>query len=292
MKQMQTASPKIKSIISLILLMIAFCCQSATADTAPQVKTDKDIYNTGETIHVDFFNAPGSQRDWICIVAAGSPDNDAGDYKYMPNRLSEGELTFDAPPPGKYEVRAFYNYSRNGYVVSARYSFSIVDTASSAKAVSGGEKMKPVESQVLSTIPAGSPKFNVAVFYFTPLSVDAIDYSLTVTNTLINVPKMQSSFVIMGRKDLEIFLSANNLQQNEQLDNIVEIGTKLGLNFVIAGNIGRRGSTIVTNCKVVSIAQRNIIYSDQFTSMGETDLINNVMKRSNSIIEAILRSYY
>jgi hypothetical protein len=95
---MQTTNPKIKPIVSIIiLLMMAFCHQTATADVAPQVTTDKDIYSAGETIRVNFFNAPGSQRDWVCIVAAGSPDNEAGDYQYMPNRLSQGVLTFDTP---------------------------------------------------------------------------------------------------------------------------------------------------------------------------------------------------
>ena len=86
---MQTTSPKIKPIVSIIILvMMTFCYQTATADVAPQVKTDKDIYSAGETIRVNFFNAPGNQRDWLCIVASGSPDNEAGDYKYMPDSVT------------------------------------------------------------------------------------------------------------------------------------------------------------------------------------------------------------
>jgi hypothetical protein len=288
---MQNASPKIKPIVSIIiLLMIAFFCQLAKADMAPQVKTDKDIYNAGETIRVNYSNAPGSQRDWICIVPAGSSDNDAGDYKYMTSRVSQGELTFDAPPPGKYEVRAYYNYSRNGYVVSARYSFSVVNMVSPAKPVTVEEIIKPVESPTAKAFSAGTPQFNISVFHFTPLSVDATTYGITVTRTLINAPKMQSSFVILDRKDLEFFLSSNNLHQDDQIDNIIEIGARLGLNFVIAGNIEKRGTLIVTDCKVVSIAQRNIIFTNKFISTGEANLISNVMKMSNSIIEAILRS--
>jgi len=43
----------------------------------------------------------------------------------MPKGLGQGFLIFDPPSPGKYEARAYYNYSRNGYVVSGRYTFSV-----------------------------------------------------------------------------------------------------------------------------------------------------------------------
>jgi hypothetical protein len=241
--QMQTISPKINSIVSIIILFIvAFCCQTAIADNTPSVNTDKDIYNAGETIRVNFFNAPGSQRD----------------YQYMPNRLSQGVLTFDTPQPGKYEVRAYYNYGRNGYVISARHSFSVADRTTPSKTLTGAEKIKPVKKPEGMALPSGSPRFSVSVFHFTPLSVDVSNYGIIVTGTLINAPKMQSAFVMLGRKDMEIFLDANNLQQDDQIENIIEIGTRLGINFVIAGSIGKRGTMIVTNCKVVSIDLRKL----------------------------------
>jgi TolB-like protein len=269
--------------------MAVLCCQTATVDAAPQVKTDKDIYRAGETIRVNFFNSPGNNRDWICIVAAGSPDTDAGDYKYMPSRVSEGVLTFDVPPPGKYEVRAYYNYSRNGYVISARYSFTVTDMESPAKPASTAETIKSA-SPPLTDFSAGTPHTNVSVFHFTPLSMDVTNYGITVTNTLINALKMQSSFVMLGRKDLEILMVNNNLQQNDQTDNMIEIGALLGLNFVIAGSIEKRGTMIITNYKVVSIAKKNVIFTNKFISMGEADLISNVKKMSDSIVESIQRS--
>ena len=76
-------------------------------------------------IRVNFRNAPGYNSDWICIVPAGSPDTEPGDYKYMPGGVGQGSLMFDPRAPGRYEVRVYYNYRRNGYVVSGRYPFSV-----------------------------------------------------------------------------------------------------------------------------------------------------------------------
>ena len=119
---------KIKSVISVVVcILIVSFCQSAIA--APQVSTDKKSYNYGEPINVNFSGAPGYDSDWICIAGVGSPDTEAGDYKYMPKGQTQGVLTFDSPSsPGEYEVRAFYNYSTTGYTVAARYAFSVGTT--------------------------------------------------------------------------------------------------------------------------------------------------------------------
>lgn len=124
---MQIKNVDIKSMVSIIILVIVtFVFQPSNAIGASVVHTDKDIYDQGEVIKVKFTNAPGNSRDWICIVPVGSPDTEGGDYKYTPKGLSEGILIFDRRSPGKYEVRAYYNYSRNGFVVSGRYPFSVV----------------------------------------------------------------------------------------------------------------------------------------------------------------------
>lgn len=296
---MDRRSLKIRPIASIVLLiMVTFFLQPRPVAGAPIVHTDKESYNLGEMIKVHFSNSPGNSGDWICIVPVGSADTEAGDYQYMPRGVSQGVLTFESPSAGKYEARAYYNYSRNGYVVSGRYAFSVggslpsveSETASPAQLRAGAEKTKPLESKVIKDNSKGSSRISVSVFHFTPLSMDASNYGITVTNTLINAPKMQSSFVMLGRKDLETFLTANNLQQNDEIENVVNIGSRIGLNFVVAGSIEKRGTMIVTTCKVISIEQRKVVFTNRSISMGEADLINNMMKMGESIVEAILRS--
>jgi hypothetical protein len=125
---MQIKNLKIIPIVSVVLLIIvSFFCKPSSVEGASVVWTDKDIYNQGEIIRVNFTNAPGNYNDWICIVPVGSPDTDGGDWKYIPSGLRQGGLIFDPPSPGQYEVRAYYNYSWNRYVVSGRYAFSVVN---------------------------------------------------------------------------------------------------------------------------------------------------------------------
>ncbi len=123
---MQIRSLKVSPIVSIVLLiMVTLFCKPSAVGAASVVRTDKDIYNQGEAIRVHFTNAPGNDSDWMCIAPAGSPDTNPGDYKYMPRGSGQGFLTFGPRSSGKYEVRAYYNYRRNGYVVSGRYAFSV-----------------------------------------------------------------------------------------------------------------------------------------------------------------------
>ena len=146
--------------------MVTLFFQPTPAGGASVVRTDKDIYDQGETIGVNFTNAPGNNSDWICIVPAGSPDTDGGDYKYMPRGLGRGILILAPRSPGKYEARAYYNYRRNGYVVSGRYIFSVAgDPAreeASAPPLEGIDPNNSPEANLPPPIPFVAPP-NVVV---------------------------------------------------------------------------------------------------------------------------------
>ena len=109
----------------IILIMLVFCFQTVIAEGQPLIQSDKETYNYGEAITVHFYDAPGYASDWICIVPAGSPDTEAGDYKYIPEGVKQGVLIFKSPRPGQYEARAYYNYNAFRYTVSDRYLFTI-----------------------------------------------------------------------------------------------------------------------------------------------------------------------
>lgn len=121
-----TTSLKMRSIPAFIILMImAFCCQTALASNGqPWIETDKRVYQ-GDDIRVRFYNAPGYSSDWICIVPEGASDTEGGDYKYLPMGVRQGVLNFRSPRPGRYEARAYYNYRPGDYRVSARCRFLV-----------------------------------------------------------------------------------------------------------------------------------------------------------------------
>jgi hypothetical protein len=163
-------------------------------------------------------------------------------------------------------------------------------TATPALPPPSTERLKPVDKPARSAVSRSTSKINVTVFHFTPLNMDASNYGIKATNAMIKALETEPSFVMPGRKDLETFLVINDLQQNDHLENVINIGTRMGLNFVVAGNIEMKGSSIISTCSLFSIEQKKIIFTNKSISVGEANLISNITKMSEAIIEAILRS--
>jgi hypothetical protein len=123
---MKRITARTLAILYTLCTALLIHCLSENASAWTGVTTDKNTYIQGEQIRVRYSGAPGYNRDWICIVPSGAPDTEVGKYQSIPNGARKGILVFDPPALGHYEVRAYFNYNRNGYVVSSRNEFSVV----------------------------------------------------------------------------------------------------------------------------------------------------------------------
>jgi fibronectin type 3 domain-containing protein/TolB-like protein len=127
----------------------------------------------------------------------------------------------------------------------------------------------------------------VSVFNFATLNMESSGLGTEVTNLLANTLKDNASISLLDRKDLETFLSFNDLKQNDQIDNVTKIGSKLGLDFIIVGYVEKRGSNISTNCKVIQIDTKQIVYNGRALAMGEAALKTEITKLGLLIINEI-----
>jgi fibronectin type 3 domain-containing protein/TolB-like protein len=132
-----------------------------------------------------------------------------------------------------------------------------------------------------------TPQVKLSVFNFGTMNLEASGYNTTVTNMLINTLSSEPSFSLTDRKELENFLSINDLQQDDNLENVVSIGSRLGLNVIVVGNVRKNGSIIIINCKVVNVEQKRVILDAQARSLGDAGLMSEIRKLSTSITTAI-----
>ncbi|OPY86210.1 MAG: Exoglucanase B precursor [Smithella sp. PtaU1.Bin162] len=134
----------------------------------------------------------------------------------------------------------------------------------------------------------GASANKISVFNFGTTSLEASGLGTTVTNTLVNELKKDTSISLLDRKDLEAFLNFNDLQQNDQLDNVVDIGTRLGLDFIIVGSVDKKGSAIYVNCSLIQIDKKKEVYSTRARAFGESTLSSEVVKLG-SLVSAALK---
>jgi len=145
---------------------------------------------------------------------------------------------------------------------------------------------------ILVVVPAGAaeeiPQVKMSVFNYGAMNMDASGYGTSVTNMLISSLRGIAFLNVLDRKELEAFLSLNDLQQNDDVENVVQIGSRLALDFIVAGTVGKSGQLITINTKLVSIGQKRTILYLQSKAFGDADLVSETRKIGESIVKAVL----
>ena len=134
---------------------------------------------------------------------------------------------------------------------------------------------------------AATPQIRIAVFNYGTLNLEASGYNTMVTNLLMNNLVSDPSLALLDRKELEAFLSLNDLQQNDNVESVANIGSRLGLNMIVVGSVGKKDTVIVVNSKVIHIEQRRVIFENQIRALGDAGLTSEIKNLGASIIAAI-----
>ena len=144
----------------------------------------------------------------------------------------------------------------------------------------------------LVTMAHALPQVRISVFNFATMNMESSGYGTAVTNILVHSLKTDPSLDMLDRKELEAFLSLNDLQQDDRLENVVNIGTRLGLNVIVVGNVEKKDAIILVNCKVVLIEQKRIILNTRLGARGDTGLAAEINKLTGQISEAISKNAF
>jgi uncharacterized protein len=132
-------------------------------------------------------------------------------------------------------------------------------------------------------------EYKLSVFNFVAMDIESSGLGTSVANTLISSLKTDPDVSILDRKDLETFLNLNDLQQNDQLDNVVSIGSRLGLDFIVVGSVSRRGA-INVKCSLIQIDKKKDVYRTSVRASGESALTAEIGKLGSLLLEALKKN--
>ena len=152
-----------------------------------------------------------------------------------------------------------------------------------------GDSLQPKTVSGPEIIQPKADKINLAVFTFESVNVEASSYSLEIANILINRLKAISSIQLTERRDLEDFLGANDLKQNNNLENIIQIGFRLGLGYIISGSVDKRDGMIIANCQLINIGEKKVILSQVIRAFGYANMEKEVAKFADDVAQALSR---
>lgn len=132
-------------------------------------------------------------------------------------------------------------------------------------------------------------EYKLSVFNFVAMDIESSGLGTSVANTLISYLKTNPAVSILDRKDLETFLNLNDLQQNDQLDNVVNIGSRLGLDFIVVGSVSRRGA-INVKCSLIQIDKKKDVYRTSVRASGESALTAEIEKLGSSLLDVLKKN--
>lgn len=131
-------------------------------------------------------------------------------------------------------------------------------------------------------------QIRICIFNFTSLDLESAHLGTTASRLLSEKYRSHPDFNVLDKKELEQFLILNDLQQNDNVENMASIGSRLGLDIVVTGSIGRSGQLIMIKVKAVQINHKKIIFNTQAKAFGEIGLATEIKDIADRLSKAIL----
>jgi fibronectin type 3 domain-containing protein len=126
----------------------------------------------------------------------------------------------------------------------------------------------------------------LAIFNLRPLNIEAIGYDGEILYSLITDLEHKRSILNMPRREMEERLYQEGLSQSDVPTRVLTAGSKLGVDYVLFGNVSKAGAKIKAKISLLGVKERRVLasWSPVFSSNEE---IAQATSRLADQIEAI-----
>lgn len=128
-------------------------------------------------------------------------------------------------------------------------------------------------------------KIRVAVFTFNILNLGAAGHDATISNLFMTLLDQHPIFEVMSRKEMEDSLRRAGLQQSEDIAVVQTVGTRLGLDAIIFGNVEKVGSAIEFEVKFVDVAQGRTLLHSKEQAFGHAALRQKIEAITGTMVQ-------
>lgn len=179
----QTGSFVIRAFRNNTYLLAGESAPFSVTNGGASITTNASNYNVGATITATYSGVPASTDAWFVLAPSGSDQTTVTDYRTNTAGTSSGTVTFSAPAPGSWVIRAFANASYNVLVAETP-----VFTTSNAGQSLTTDQSSYTDLQTINITFSGVPASTSTWFTIAP---QGSDYAV-VTNYYYN-PSASSS---------------------------------------------------------------------------------------------------
>lgn len=128
----------------------------------------------------------------------------------------------------------------------------------------------------------------LAVFNFRPTNIEAMDCNAEILYAIVAALEKEKSIELMPRREMEEMLFHAGLVQGDNPEMVLKAGQALGINFILCGQVTKKGGKIQANLKLMDIQNKRIIKTWSPVFPGREAMLNQIPSLAGEVNRAIL----
>lgn len=127
----------------------------------------------------------------------------------------------------------------------------------------------------------------LAIFNLTAVNIEAMGYNGDILHALISSIETDKSIDLMPRREIEeVFFKSDIVQDNSE-EAVIAAGKALGINFVLFGEVTKKGSLIITRLSLMDIESKNILNNWSLVFPDRDSILKKIPKITEEISAAL-----
>ncbi|WP_158971078.1 hypothetical protein [Paraglaciecola sp. L3A3] len=115
---------------------------------------------------------------------------------------------------------------------------------------------------------------NIAIFQFTATSMDVVGIENDVVYAVRNELRKKANLSLLNQREMEATLMRNRIVQSFELEQAINAGVALDVNFVVIGTVSRQKGSIVSDIALVATDSQQQIANWSFSFINQQDVLN------------------
>jgi fibronectin type 3 domain-containing protein len=128
----------------------------------------------------------------------------------------------------------------------------------------------------LKTAPINAKVNSLAIFNLRPTNIDAMGYDAEIIFTLISALERDNTIELMPRRQMEDSLFQAGMIQGGDPQTIARAGKVLGINYILFGDVTKKGAQISTQFKLLDVQNKRVIKTWDKAFSGHESILEGI----------------
>ncbi|MFH2045008.1 MAG: hypothetical protein ABIK92_07665 [Pseudomonadota bacterium] len=127
----------------------------------------------------------------------------------------------------------------------------------------------------------------LAIFNLNATNIEAMGYNGEILQALISSIETDKSIDLMPRREIEEVLFKSDIVLDSSEKAVIEAGKALGINFVLFGEVTKKGSLIVTRLNLMDIESKTVINNWSVVFPNNNSILKKIPKITKEISDSL-----